>query len=110
VPARLVWLLRLAYLFMLEEVLLTFVTGSVGLLAVPFQLFFGFRAFTPGVVEKLIDSDAVFVVILFGILLPIAGATSQVYRYVAISDANGLDSSRPSATRAPKRRAAWNRL
>jgi len=35
VPARLVWLVRLAYVFMLEEILLTFVTGSVGLLAVP---------------------------------------------------------------------------
>jgi hypothetical protein len=87
VPARLVWLARLAYLFMFEEILLTFVTGSVGLLAVPFQLFFGFRGFTPDVLSKLVDSDAAFVVIFFGILLPIAGATSQVYRYVAISDA-----------------------
>jgi hypothetical protein len=94
VPARLVWLVRLAYLFMLEEILLTFVTGSVGLLAVPFQLFFGFRGFTPGVLGKLIDSDAAFVVIFFGILLPIAGATSQVYRYVAISDATERERTR----------------
>src|SRR5438105_12069728 len=46
VPARLVWLVRLAYVFMVEEILLTFVTGSVGLLAVPFQLLFGSRAST----------------------------------------------------------------
>jgi hypothetical protein len=86
VPARLVWLLRLAYVFMVEEILLTFVTGSVGLLAVPFQLLFGFRGFTPDVLPKLIDSDATFVVVFFGVLLPVAGATSQVYRYLAISD------------------------
>jgi hypothetical protein len=86
VPARLVWLVRLAYVFMVEEILLTFVTGSVGLLAVPFQLLFGFRGFTPDVLPKLIDSDATFVVVFFGVLLPIAGATSQVYRYLAISD------------------------
>jgi hypothetical protein len=94
VPARLVWLVRLAYLFMLEEILLTFVTGSVGLLAVPFQLFFGFRGFTLDVLAKLIDSDAAFVVIFFGILLPIAGATSQVYRYVAIADADERERTR----------------
>jgi hypothetical protein len=94
VPARLIWLVRLAYLFMLEEILLTFVTGSVGLLAVPFQLLFGFRGFTPGVLARLIDSDAAFVVIFFGVLLPIAGATSQVYRYVAISDANERERTR----------------
>jgi hypothetical protein len=86
VPARLVWLVRLAYVFMVEEILLTFVTGSVGLLAVPFQLLFGFRGFTPDVLPKLIDSDATFVVVFFGVLLPVAGATSQVYRYLAISD------------------------
>src|SRR5437667_6190353 len=86
VPARLVWLVRLAYVFMMEEILLTFVTGSVGLLAVPFQLLFGFRGFTPDVLPKLIDSDATFVVVFFGVLLPVAGATSQVYRYLAISD------------------------
>src|SRR5439155_26645266 len=85
VPARLLWLVRLAYVFMVEEILLTFVTGSVGLLAVPFQLLFGFRGFTPDVLPKLIDSDATFVVVLFGVLLPVAGATSQVYRYLAIS-------------------------
>jgi len=94
VPARLVWLVRVAYLFMLEEIVLTLVTGSVGLLAVPFQLFFGFRGFTPDVLGKLIDSDAAFVVIFFGVLLPIAGATSQVYRYVAISDANERERTR----------------
>jgi hypothetical protein len=86
VPARLVWLVRLAYVFMVEEILLTFITGSVGLLAVPFQLLFGFRGFTPDVLPKLIDSDATFVVVFFGVLLPVAGATSQVYRYLAISD------------------------
>jgi hypothetical protein len=86
VPARLVWLVRLAYVFMVEEILLTFVTGSVGLVAVPFQLLFGFRGFTPDVLPKLIDSDATFVVAFFGVLLPVAGATSQVYRYLAISD------------------------
>ena len=47
VPARLIWLVRLAYVFMAEEILLTYVTGSVGLLAVPFQLLFGFRASHP---------------------------------------------------------------
>src|SRR6266487_5144412 len=86
VPARLVWLVRLAYVFMVEEILLTFVTGSVGLLAVPFQLLFGFRGFTPDVLPKLIDSDATFVVVFFGVLLPVAGATSQMYRYLAVSD------------------------
>jgi len=86
VPARLVWLVRLAYVFMVEEILLTFVTGSVGLLAVPFQLLFGFHGFTLDVLPKLIDSDATFVVVFFGVLLPVAGATSQVYRYLAISD------------------------
>jgi len=86
VPARLVWLVRLAYVFMVEEILLTFVTGSVGLLAVPFQLLFGFQGFSPDALPKLIDSDATFVVVFFGVLLPVAGATSQVYRYLAVSD------------------------
>jgi hypothetical protein len=86
VPSRLVWLVRLAYLFMLEEILLTFVTGSVGLVAVPFQMLFGFRGFAPDVLPKLIDSDATFVLVFFGVLLPVIGATSQVYRYLAISD------------------------
>jgi hypothetical protein len=86
VPARVVWLVRLAYAFMLEEIALTFVTGSVGLLALPFQLLFGFRGFAPDVLGKVIDSDAVFVVIFFGMLLPIAGAISQVYRYISVSD------------------------
>jgi len=94
VPARLVWLVRLAYAFMLEEILLTFVTGSVGLLAVPFQLLFGFRGSTPDVLGKLIDSDAAFVVIFFGVVLPIAGATSQVYRYVVVSDLNERERTR----------------
>jgi hypothetical protein len=74
VPPRLVWLVRLAYVFMLEEIALTFVTGSVGLVAVPFQLLFGFRGSTPEVLGKLMDSDALFVVIFFGVLLPLAGA------------------------------------
>jgi len=88
VPARLVWLVRLAYVFMVEEILLTFVTGSGGLLAVPFQLLFGFQGFNPSpdALPKLIDSDATFVVVFFGVLLPVAGATSQVYRYLAVSD------------------------
>src|SRR6266571_5346592 len=86
VPARLVWLVRLAYVFMAEEILLTFVTGSVGLLAVPFQLLFGFQGFSSDALPKLIDSDATFVVLFFGLLLPVAGATSQVYRYLAVSD------------------------
>jgi GAF domain-containing protein len=47
VPRRLVWLVRLAYLFMAKEIALTFVTGSVGLLAVPFQLLFEFRGVDP---------------------------------------------------------------
>jgi hypothetical protein len=86
VPPRLVWLVRLAYLFMLEEIALSFVTGSVGLVAVPFQLLFGFRGSTPEVLGKLMDSDALFVVIFFGVLLPLPGVTSQVYHSVAISD------------------------
>ncbi len=86
VPARLVWLVRLAYVFMVEEILLTFVTGSVGLLAVPFQLLFGFQGFSPDALPKLIDSDATFVVVFFEVLLPVAGASSQVYRYLAVSD------------------------
>ena len=94
VPARLVWLVRLAYVFMVEEILLTFVTGSVGLLAVPFQFLFGFRGFTPDVLPKLIDSDATFVVVFFGVLLPVAGATSQVYRYLAISDPSERERTR----------------
>ena len=53
---------------MVEEILLTFITGSVGLLAVPFQLLFGFRGFTPDVLPKLIDSDATFVVVFFDVL------------------------------------------
>jgi hypothetical protein len=47
VPRRLIWLVRFAYAFMAEEVLLTFVTGSVGLLAVPFQLVYGFQGTGP---------------------------------------------------------------
>jgi hypothetical protein len=94
VPPRLVWLVRLAYLFMLEEIALTFVTGSVGLVAVPFQLLFGFRGSTPEVLGKLMDSDALFVVIFFGVLLPLTGATSQVYRYVAVSDLNEREQTR----------------
>jgi hypothetical protein len=94
VPARLIWLVRFAYVFMVEEILLTFVTGSVGLLAVPFQLLFGFRGFTPDVLPKLIDSDATFVVVFFGVLLPVAGATSQVYRYLAISNPSERERTR----------------
>lgn len=96
VPARLVWLVRLAYVFMVEEILLTFVTGSVGLLAVPFQLLFGFQGFNPSpdALPKLIDSDATFVVVFFGVLLPVAGATSQVYRYLAVSDPNERERTR----------------
>src|SRR2546428_2027041 len=94
VPARLVWLVRLAYVFMVEEILLTFVTGSVGLLAVPFQLLFGFHGFTPDVLPKLIDSDATFVVVFFGVLLPVAGATSQAYRYLAVSEPNERERAR----------------
>src|SRR5207244_601055 len=94
VPARLVWLVRLAYVFMMEEILLTFVTGSVGLLAVPFQLLFGFQGFNPDALPKLIDSDATFVVVFFGVLLPVAGATSQVYRYLAVSDPNERERTR----------------
>lgn len=94
VPRRLVWLVRLAYLFMVEEVLLTFVTGSVGLLAVPFQLLFGFQGTGPAVLPKLLDSDATFVVLFFGLLLPGAGATSQVYRYLVVSDAGERERTR----------------
>jgi hypothetical protein len=86
VPRRLVWLVRLAYVFMLEEILLTFVTGSVGLLAVPFQFVLGFEGTSPSALPKVLDSDATFVVLFFGLFLPVAGVVSQVYRYVAISD------------------------
>jgi hypothetical protein len=94
VPRRLLWLVRLAYLFMVEEITLTFVTGSVGLLAVPFQLLFGFRSVDPAALPKLVDSDATFVVLFFGVLLPVAGATSQVYRYVAVSDPSARQRTR----------------
>ena len=94
VPRRLVWLVRLAYLLMVEEVLLTFVTGSVGLLAVPFQLVLGFRGTDPAVLPKLLDSDATFVVLFFGLLLPVTGAVSQVYRYVAVSDGSQRERTR----------------
>jgi hypothetical protein len=86
VPRQLVWLVSFAYLLMAEEIGLTFVTGSVGLLAVPFQLLFGFQGTDPAVLPRLVASDATFVVLFFGMLLPLAGATSQVYRYVAVSD------------------------
>jgi hypothetical protein len=85
VPRRLIWLVRLAYAFMAEEILLTFVTRSVGLLAVPFQLVFGFQGTGPAVLPKLLDSDATFVVLFFGLLLPVAGTISLVYRYLAVS-------------------------
>src|SRR2546429_9849607 len=48
VPARLVWLVRLAYVFMVEEILLTFVTGSGGLLAGPFPPPVWVPGFHPG--------------------------------------------------------------
>jgi hypothetical protein len=94
VPRHVIWLVRFAYAFMAEEVLLTFVTGSVGLLAVPFQLVFGFQGTGPAVLPKLLDSDATFVVIFFGLVLPLAGAISLVYRYLAVSDAGERERTR----------------
>ena len=60
----------------------------------PFQLLFGFQGFNPDALPKLITSDATFIVVFFGVLLPVAGATSQVYRYLAISEPSERERTR----------------
>jgi hypothetical protein len=91
VPRRAVWLLGVIYFLMAQELILSPITGN-GILSGTFGSFFGPSLFGIPSIAVLVEAlpqvnkldvaiESVFYVVLFGLLIPIVGAATQVYRY-----------------------------